>query len=298
MAPLAAADDADRVTALLQRVAGNFRWATGCEWTTGIDVAEHHRIDFAEVRRQGIGVAVVRAGRGTRQDARWVEHVRAAEGAGLAVGSYWHLYPSHTSPHHQAELWALAVRGAPWPFVAGHWADISTTDGFGPIELGRYAAAFLRRTDELLGHTVGVFTSDDFWRPNVRFRIGDRPRWLSDPDDTALAAAVAVRTRAADRGGPGWHRVRVGWDSGATDRDHGLHLVPRGPRETVDAWQQRWLRTADVAALQARLNGLGADVVVDGAYGPATDAAVQTWGLLRRRDELGAPAGRPVRGHA
>jgi hypothetical protein len=272
-------------------------WGTGSDWTSGIDVAEHHRIDFAEVRRQGTAVAIVRAGRGTRQDARWVEHARAADGAGLAVGSYWHVYPSHTSPHHQAELWALAVRGAPWPFAAGHWADIATADGFDPFELGRYAAAFLRRTDELLGHTVGVFTSDQFWRPNVRFGIEERPRWLSDPDETAVATAVAVRTRPADRGGPGWHLVRVGAECSATDRDNGLHLVPRGPHETVDAWRQRWLQSADVAELQARLNAVGADVAVDGVYGPATDAAMRTWGLLRRRDQLATAAGQPVRGH-
>ena len=275
------------MTLLLQRA------TTDDEWVDGIDVCEHHCLDFAEVRRRGVGVVIVRAGRGTRQDARWVEHVRATDRERLAIGSYWYLYPSHTGPHHQAELWMAAIRGAPWQFAAGHWADVSSTDGFDPLELGRYVAAFLRRMDELLGETVGVFTSDVFWRRNVRFGIGERPRWhCPDPSaavDEWLADqhqnAFAFRTRAADRGGPGWHRVRADiLHPAPTDSQHGLHLVPRGPNESVPSWQSRWLRTADVAELQQRLVALGAELVVDCIYGPATDAAVRVWGLLRRRD--------------
>ncbi len=163
------------MTVLLQRAPDHV------EWVDGIDVCEHHQIDFREVRRQGTALVVVRAGRGTRQDSRWVEHVRAAELARLAVGSYWYLYPSHTSAHHQAELWMAAIRSAPSSFAGGHWADVSTTDGFDPTDLARYVAGFLRRMDELLGHTTGVFTATGFWRSKVRFDISDRPRWHSDP---------------------------------------------------------------------------------------------------------------------
>ncbi|MGB8859979.1 MAG: GH25 family lysozyme, partial [Ilumatobacteraceae bacterium] len=98
-------------------------------WLDGIDVSEHHQIDFEEVRRQGTTVVIARAGRGTRQDSRWVEHVRAAELAGLALGSYWYLYPSHTTAHHQAELWMAAIAVAPSLFPAGHWLHVATTDG-------------------------------------------------------------------------------------------------------------------------------------------------------------------------
>jgi hypothetical protein len=92
---------------------------------------------------------------------------------------------------------------------------------------------------------------------------------------------------ASDRGGPGRHRVRA-VPSAQSDRRHGLsHLVPRGPTEPLEAWQARWVRTPDVAALQLLLNELGASLVVDGVFGPATDAAVRTCERLRRRDRIG-----------
>jgi hypothetical protein len=156
--------------------------------------------------------------------------------------------------------------------------------------------------DELLGETVGVFTSDVFWRRNVRFGIGERPRWHNPPLSATIddwraedhRDAFAFRTRAADRGGPGWHRVRADFLRPAiADIRHGLHLVPRGPNESVPSWQRRWLRTADVVALQEQLVALGADLVVDGVYGPATDAAVRMWGLLRRRDLVPASLATP-----
>ena len=263
------------------------------EWIDGIDVSEHHCIDFDVAVGQGSWVVIVRAGRGTRQDSRWVEHTRSAQLSGASVGSYWHLYPSHAGAHHQAELWMSAIGSTPGALTGGHWADICSTDGFDAIELGRYAAAFLRRIDELLGRTVGVFTSDSFWRHNVRFDIGDRPRWMCgvrddvQVEDAIAADAFAVRTRASDRGGPGRHRIHTnpfGLGSGRTTKQP--HLVPRRPDESVSHWQSRWIRTPDVAILQERLNRLGADLFVDGVYGPATDAAVRTCRLLRRRDGL------------
>jgi Glycosyl hydrolases family 25 len=257
-------------------------------WIDGIDVSECHCIDFDTVATQDIRVVIVRAGRGTRQDARWIEHVRAARLSGLAVGSYWHVYPSHTGPHHQAELWAGALRGAAeWPFEYGHWADVSSTDGLDPFQLGRYVAAFLRRVDELVGHPVGVFTSEQFWHQHVHFHDPDRPRWVDRVEDDADSGSTAgIRTMASDRGGPGHHRVRA-VPSLHRDRLRGLpHLVPRGPTEPLEAWQARWVRTPDVAVLQLLLNELGASLVVDGVFGPATDAAVRTCELLRRRDRF------------
>jgi hypothetical protein len=261
------------------------------EWVGAIDVCEHHYIDYDAVVGQGVRAAVVRAGRGTRQDARWIEHVRAARGSGLQVGSYWHVYPSHTTAHHQAELWALAVRGASGvPFECGHWADISASDGFDPFDLGRYVASFLRRADELFGQDVGVFASDEFWSRHVHFDDPFRRRWQAGPTRGDDARAFGIRTSAADRGGPGRHRVRA-LPTSATDpiRDVRPSLVARGPTETLEDWRARWVRTPAVTHLQLALNRMGAELVVDGVYGPSTDSAVRTCGLLCRRDRIGWP---------
>ena len=285
------ADTVGVTTQLLPQTAGS-------TWLHGIDASEHHQIDFDEVRRRGTSVVIVRAGRGTRQDGRWFEHVRDAELAGLAVGSYWYLYPSHTTAHHQAELWMAAVAVTASLFPARHWLHVATTDGLDTRTLARYVDACLRRMDELLGETTGVCADESFWRERVQLELLERPRWqcpverLLDVDgrETEYAQdALAVRTRPADRGGPGSHRVRITTLRTTRPPSHGLHLVPRGPNESIGSWQQRWLRSPDVARLQRHLNELGASLVIDGVYGPATEAAVHVWHHLCRRDLIGTP---------
>jgi hypothetical protein len=256
-----------------------------------IDVCEHHVIDFDAVAAIGVRAVVVRAGRGTRQDARWIEHVRAARTSGLGLASYWHVYPSRTSAHHQAELWAMAVRGAaPWSFAYGHWADVSSSDGFDPFDLGRYVASFLRRADELLDRRVGVFASDEFWRRHVRFDDPARERWRDADGDGDVSPSFGIRTSAADRGGPGRHRIVARGDvDDASVVDALPTLVVRGSTETVEEWRARWIRTPEVTQLQTALNAMGAELVADGVFGPATETAVRSFGLLCRRDRVDWP---------
>lgn len=269
--------------------------AIGAPWIVAIDVSEHHCIDFDTVAEQDVGIVIVRAGRGTRQDARWVEHVRAVRRSGLHAGSYWHLYPSHTDAHHQAELWMAAIQGAASPFSCGHWADITTSDGLDAGSLGQYVAAFLGRMDALLGEPVGVFTSETFWRDHVALDLAGRPRWGAGPADSGARLGpdggrlIGARTVAADRGGPGSHRVHWAAPRAAppipADRPH---LVVRRADEAPTRWRERWIRGPEVTALQSRLNELGADLVIDGVFGPATESARQTCELLHRRDRLAA----------
>ena len=270
--------------------------AIGAPWINAIDVSEHHCIDFDTVAEQDVGIVIVRAGRGTRQDARWVEHVRAVHRSGLHAGSYWHVYPSHTDAHHQAELWMAAVRSVSSTFSCGHWADIATSDGLDAEALGHYLAAFLGRMDALLGEPVGVFTSETFWSAHVALDVAGRPRWSAEPADTSArwgpdgGRLTGARTLAADRGGPGSHRVHWAAPRAAppvpADRPH---LVVRRADEAATRWRERWIRGPEVAVLQSRLNELGADLVVDGVFGPATESARQTCDLLHRRDRLVTP---------
>jgi hypothetical protein len=287
-----ASDESRVMSSDLDGVLGSGAAVAARGWVDGIDVFEHHCIDFASARAQGVEVAVVRAGRGTRQDARWIEHVRAAYDNGVDVGSYWHLYPSRTDALHQAELWAAAIRGADVPFGYGHWADISSSDGFERGDLGGYVASFLRRTDELLGEPVGVFASPSFWRRHVGFDDPARPHW-TEADPRLLGppglAFAGVRLTPSDRGGPGRHRVRLVEQA---DPPAGPpRLAPRGRTESDDDWRSRWDRTSEIAVLQMQLNDLGARLVVDGVFGPQTDAAVRGCDLLCRRDRLAWPFG-------
>lgn len=267
-------------------------------WVDGIDVNEHHQIDFEVLRARGVAVSIVRAGRGTRQDARWIEHVRAATSQTISTGSYWQVFPSRTNAHHQAELWVSAIMAVPWSFAAGHWADVSRSEGLDPYQLGRYVASFLRRADELLGRRTGLFTSNAFWAHHVRFPLGERRRWSCEieagslPRDLTRADTVATRIRTADRGGPGWHRVRPRALDAITPpmRMSSTGFTPsfdhRREDESVAAWRDRWKRSEEIVAMQRSLNELGADLFVDGIHGPATEAAVETWHRLRRRDGI------------
>lgn len=272
--------------------------AIGAPWIDAIDISEHHCIDFDTVAEQDTGVVIVRAGRGTRQDARWIEHVRAARRSGLHVGSYWHLYPSRTDPHHQAELWAAAVRTASTSFSCGHWADITSTDGLDRNALRRYLRSFLRRIDALLDEPVGVFTSATFWDEAVALDLAGRPRWSAEPTERSACWGpdgkrwTGARTRPSDRGGPGSHRVH--WAAPKPSmprRSDRPHLVVRHADETPTQWRERWMRGPAVVDLQEHLNDLGASLVVDGAFGPETEAAAKTLELLRRRDRVAADVG-------
>ena len=124
-------------------------------WVEGIDVFEHHCIGFAGARAQGTEVAIVRAGRGTRQDARWIEHARSAYRSGMALASYWHLYPSRTDPHHQAELWAAAINNAHVPFGYEGFSrrvypGFLQLTGFMSMNMNRHFGAHLQLFDHLI----------------------------------------------------------------------------------------------------------------------------------------------------
>ena len=219
-------------------------------WIDGIDVFEHHVIDFEHVAGQGVEVAVVRVGRRTRQDACWIEHVSTARRSGLAVACYLHLYPSRTD-----------------------------------------VAVFLRRCDE----QVGVFATSECWRRHVGFDDPVRLRWRDSEfgpgtsDPAPCAALSGARVVRSDRGGPGRHRVRP---VGQTDREpEAPRLVQRGPTESVDHRRLRWVRTPENTVLQTQLNDVGARLVVDGVFGPQTDAAIRVCNRLCRRDRLGWPFG-------
>ncbi len=275
-------------------------------WKRAIDVnGRHPDIDFEGVRSNGVAAVIVRAGRGTRQDERWIEHVAAAARAGLAVGSYWHIYPSRATAYRQAELWGAAVRAAATEFLVGHWADVTVSEGLSPDELGLYLDRILRRMDGLTDATTGVFTATSFWSSSVSLTLGDRPIWLSAPAVEPVSPAGQLRSVVSDIQGrfarnlvgvgltpattqvPGQHRVRLNDAEPSAHEDLDitqLELVPRGLDESVDAWRSRWTRAPEVSELQHQLNDLGANIVVDGVFGPATDAAVRIVRALRRRD--------------
>lgn len=286
------------------------------QWKRALDVhSRHAELDFSGLRRAGVAAVIVRAGRGTRQDERWIEHVAAAARAGLALGSYWHIYPSRATAYRQAELWGAAVRAADAPFPAGHWADLTVAEGLSPDELGLYLDRMVRRMDALTDATTGVFTDASFWSGSVRLSCADRPLWLSAAS-TETSTETGTESLASPHGlntpqrpdsrhlrgvclapctteTPGEHQFRLagGERSLPDDPDSPrLELVPRGPDESVEAWRARWTRAPEVSELQHKLNDMGANIVQDGIFGPATDAALAIFETLQRRDSASGDA--------
>ena len=106
--------------------------------------------------------------------------------------------------------------------------------------------------------------------------------------------SFGIRVSAADRAWPGAiasasSRVATAMPGGP--RTTCLCSWPGGGDRSRGGWKAQWIRTPEVTHLQTALDALGAELVVDGICGPATDTAVRTFGLPCRRDRVESPLG-------
>ncbi len=232
-------------------------------------------------------------GSGTRQDARWIEHVDAAHRSGLALASYWHVYPSRAEAHHQAELWVAAIREPPVfrSTTATGPTSRPVTVSSAAISVGS-SLRFSDAPTRCSAMPVGVFSSAGFWVRHVGFDDPVRPRWWdSEPSarrHRRSATGAGVRLSPSDRGGPGRHLVRP---VAQVDRPALLPGLVVGADRVDRAVAGEVGAGPEIAVLQMHLNDLGARLVVDGVFGPQTDAAVRVCDLLCRRDRLPWPFG-------
>lgn len=118
-------------------------------------------------------------------------------------------------------------------------------------------------------------------------------RWIVEAIDMTLLHIASLLRRADDLFSdtvgvlPRWHhRLDTALHPHEVRQTDRPHLVRRRPGETSALWRARWIRGAEVADFQRQLNAFGADLIVDGAFGPATAAAERTCALLHRRDRL------------
>lgn len=137
-------------------------------YVPGVDVSHHQaRIDWAQTARAGIRWAIVRTGDGLARDRMWAPNVTGATAAGLAVGSYHFVRPGK-DPVEQAEAvadcWRLAgVTALP----LGHWVDVEDRGDPDPPDLWAWVETHCAALDQLLHHTVGVYTGASFWEPFI-----------------------------------------------------------------------------------------------------------------------------------
>ena len=156
----------------------------------GIDISKHNgKLDFAKLKKNGIGFVIIRAGYGGIVDPMFRQYINAAKKAGMLVGVYWFCYAlNEKSAEKEAELCLDTIRASGCKPELPIFYDLE-------YDSERYArdkgAAFTNqlRTDMILsfcrrieagGYTAGVYTNPDYWRYRLdNGRLRELKLWIA-----------------------------------------------------------------------------------------------------------------------
>lgn len=183
---------------------------------SGIDVSGHQRghgepIDWQEVAAHGQKFAFVKATEGeTWTNEHYLEDVRAANDAGLLVGTYHYARPAG-DPRLQAAHYAATLAASP-QHALPPVLDIEVNEGRSPEELQRWVGEFLATTEQLTGRTPMVYTYRYFWREHLADtdQFTRHPLWLA-----------AYQNHAPEPVG-GWNHLTF-WQRSETGRVPGIN---------------------------------------------------------------------------
>jgi GH25 family lysozyme M1 (1,4-beta-N-acetylmuramidase) len=155
--------------------------------TTQIDVVDisfyQDRANFAQMKRNGIRGAIMRAGQNVWEDTHAETFMTGAEAEGIPVGSYW-FYDSRVSYAVQAEKWAEVLGDHKTPLLC--WADYEENYG-GQYRGWDYFYNFLESCKHYMpNRRFGIYTGYYYWienspnpitQPASLAYFGDYPLW-------------------------------------------------------------------------------------------------------------------------
>lgn len=258
--------------------------------TIGIDIAsvdENATPDWVAARQQGhLQFVGLRAAEGLTPDTWYPTYRRQLDAIGVPNFPYLLLTANLETPESQAQG-ALDIVGT----LNNHYFPLAL-DVEGPRR-GLTAAQWLgwivrakRVIEETLGVPPLIYSSRTYWTdpeglnnlpaPELTNCLGWWKFWNAPPHSTAIYDPAPVDLLPAPPAPPPWG-AQFGIHQYAGDA---LHYP--GFKSTVDLNRLHVQRQGDtgesVKWIQRRLPGL----IVDGAFGPKTDAAVKTFQILKK----------------
>ena len=238
-----------------------------------IEVSEHQgHIDWANVDKDGVQFAVIRAGYGrelSQKDDYFEQNYTAAKKAGIQVGAYWYSYANSVKRAEEEAKTCLKV-------LEGKKFDL-------PIffdqeyEKSILALSSKTRTDIILkfleiiqaaGRKCGLYSSTNFITTKLQAsRLRQYPLWIAEYGFKLHYPGTVWAWQYTSTG-------RVSGIKGHVDCNHGYFAQQQN---TSDGLLRKGDTGAAIKLLQHRLNLVGSQLTVDGIWGVQTDSAVRNY---------------------
>ena len=242
----------------------------------------------------GLDLCIVKLSEGSEyRSVEAVQQCAHAVQANVPLGMYH--FVSHEGVDAEADNLLMAMAGLPRPsmhdrgFAAGIWLDAEDQDDerhVVPYGYAAYLEQLASTVEAATGIPVGIYTAA--WWSDGRIYPGTavsaRPLWVADYDDSKVwPNYVDPKLPTAWKSAVGWQFTSRTVEYGPLDLNAFVRdVVPEKPLWVSAREHERWLYLDspwmsgdDVALLQSQLQSHGYDPgVVDGVFGPNTEAAV------------------------
>ena len=148
----------------------------------GVDVSSYQGdVDFAELRRQGVGFAYIKATEGgAYKDPKFTTNWSAAEEAGLPVGAY-HFFSYDTSGAKQAENYISTVGSLEGRLIPVIDMELSKEQKTNPPEKSdvvKTLKVFVAALEEEYDTKPMIYATKDYYENYLKDDFADYPRWV------------------------------------------------------------------------------------------------------------------------
>lgn len=256
----------------------------------GIDVSSYNgRIDWRRVREAGCQEAIIKITRkDLRADSRFLQNWRDSGAAGITRGVYRYVYEATAvQARRAAEAVVRLLDGVQAPAGTVVWWDVEDNSIEPHLrkerEALRESIMAAKAVVELSGYGFGVYCGLWWYKSILREMDLPCPFWIARYPSRR---AVAFGTAPEERYRPviagelwGWQYSATGQVSGI-DHTTDLNVIYGSLRQEdpVPEGLLRWgSRGEGVCWVQRQLNRHGAELTVDGIFGPLTEAAVRAF---------------------